>query len=139
MANAKKLPSGNWNIKVFSHVDSKTGRRIYQSFTASTKAQVEMKAAKFANNKNRSACASITLEQCIEDYIAAKASVLSPGTIRSYRNIQEKYFENLKKKDINKITNYDVQTMLNGLKSRVEKDKESTYPRYSWSWFDDRY
>ena len=131
MAKAKRLASGNWNVKVFSHVDSKTGKRIYQSFTASTKAAVEMKASQFANNKNRSACASITLEQCIENYISAKASVLSPGTVRSYRNIQEKYFEELRKKDINKITNYDVQTMLNNLKDRVEIDRSGKEKKLS--------
>lgn len=123
MASAKKLPSGNWNIKVFSHVDPNTGKRIYQSFTESTKQLAEMKAAKFANNKGRSACSSITLEDCIEEYITAKDPTLSPGTIRSYRAIQKKYFEELKKKDINKITNYDVQLMLNNLKERVEKDR----------------
>lgn len=123
MAKAKKLPSGNWNIKVFSHIDPNTGKRIYQSFTESTKQLVEMKAAKFANNKGRSACSSITLEDCIEEYITAKETTLSPGTIRSYRAIQKKYFEELKKKDINKITNYDVQLMLNNLKDRIETDR----------------
>ncbi|MFR1475685.1 MAG: hypothetical protein ACLSB9_08035 [Hydrogeniiclostridium mannosilyticum] len=39
MAKAKKLPSGNWNVKVFSHIEN--GKRKYESFTAESKAEAE--------------------------------------------------------------------------------------------------
>lgn len=123
MASAKKLPSGNWRVQVFSHRDS-NGKKVMMSFTASTKAEAEMKAAKFANNKDRSATSTMTLSKCIEEYISTRTSTLSPSTIRSYRNMQEKYFKELADKDINKITNADVQRMLNNLQNTVWTDKQ---------------
>ena len=39
MATPKKLPSGKWRVQVFSHMDG--GRKVYKSFTASTKAERE--------------------------------------------------------------------------------------------------
>ena len=49
MAKAKKLPSGNWRIRVYSHTDD-TGKKHYESFTAPTKQQAEMMGAKFAHD-----------------------------------------------------------------------------------------
>lgn len=49
MAKAKKLPSGNWRVRIYSHTDVQ-GKKHYESFTASTKQQAEMMGAKFANN-----------------------------------------------------------------------------------------
>ena len=36
MAKAKKLPSGNWRVRVYSHT-TPDGQKKYESFTASTK------------------------------------------------------------------------------------------------------
>lgn len=123
MASAKKLPSGNWRVQVFSHTDS-NGKKVMMSFTASTKAEAEMKAAKFANNKDRSTSTGITFANCLEEYITVKTDALSPSTIRSYRNLQKKYYHELADKDINKITNKDVQNMLNNLKNSLWEDKQ---------------
>ena len=38
MAKPKKLPSGNWNIVVFSHYEK--GKRVYKSFTDPDKKKV---------------------------------------------------------------------------------------------------
>lgn len=37
MAKAKKLPSGNWRVNLYDYTDPATGKRIYKSFTATTK------------------------------------------------------------------------------------------------------
>lgn len=118
MAKAKKLPSGNWRVKVFSHT-TPDGKNHYESFTASTKQEAEMRAAKFASNRNRSACGKMALKNCIEGYITTKKDTLEPSSIRGYRNLQKKYYKELEDKDINKITNADVQNMLNSLKGKV--------------------
>ena len=36
MATAKKLPSGKYRVRSYSHTDS-NGKKIYKSFTAATK------------------------------------------------------------------------------------------------------
>lgn len=115
MASAKKLKSGNWRTRVYSHTDE-TGKKIYMSFTASTKQEAEMKAAKWANNKHRSSGTGKTVAQCIDEYITVKTAVLSPSTIRSYRNLQSKYYKEIADKDVNKLTNADVQNMINNQK-----------------------
>ena len=133
MANAKQLPSGNWRVKVFSHTDA-NGKRVYMSFTASTRTQAEMQASKWANNKHRTSGAGKTVRQAIEDYITARTPVLSPATIRSYRNLQKKYYKELAEKDVNKLNNVDVQTMINNLIGQVsEKSIKNIYTLFTAS------
>ena len=115
MAIAKKLPSGSWRARVYSHTDE-NGKKIYMSFTASTKTQAESLASKWSNNNQRSSGTVKTVKQCIEQYITVKTGALSPGTIRAYRNLQKKYYKELENIDIHKLSNADVQTMVNNLK-----------------------
>jgi len=120
MATARKLPSGSWRARVYSHTDE-NGKKIYESFTASTKTQAESLANKWTENKKRSSGTVKTVKQCIEQYITVKTGALSPGTIRSYRNLQKKYYKELEDKDIYKLTNADVQTMVNNLKGTLSE------------------
>lgn len=114
MATAKKLPSGNWRVKVYSHKDE-NGKNVYESFTASTKQQAEMKAAKFANNKLRNKSVGMTVSGAIDGYIKAKDGVLSPSTIRSYIDLQKNYYKEIADVQIAKLTNEQVQLMITGL------------------------
>jgi len=111
MASAKKLPSGAWRVRVYSHTDD-TGKKIYESFTGSTKQEAEMKAAKFANSKMRNNSTGITVEKAIDNYITAKTGVHSASTTRSYRDMQKKYYKEIAKINIAKLSNYDIQTMI---------------------------
>ena len=83
MANAKKLPSGNWRIRVYSHTDEK-GIKHYESFTAPTKQQAEMLGLKFANDTDRYRAQDITVSECVDKYISANNGSLSPSTIKGY-------------------------------------------------------
>ena len=65
MAKAKKLPSGNWRCRVYSHTDYR-GKKIYESFTASTKQQAEMLAAQFANQIDRKRVDDLTVKESVE-------------------------------------------------------------------------
>lgn len=85
MAKAKKLPSGSWRVQVFSYKDA-TGKNHYESFTAPTKAEAEMIAAEFKASKDRKSKHDLTVEEAVNGYIQAKDGVLSPTTIREYRN-----------------------------------------------------
>lgn len=85
MAKAKKLPSGAWNVSVYSH--SENGKRKYISFTRISKAEVELKAAEYRNTKHRRRYVDLTVAEAIDGYISSKDGVLSPSTIRGYRRM----------------------------------------------------
>ena len=83
MAKAKKLPSGSWRCRAYSHKDA-DGKQHYESFTAPTKAEAEMMAAEYSAGKKRRVRADLTVHEAIDGYIRAKEPVLSPSTIRGY-------------------------------------------------------
>lgn len=118
MASAYRLPSGKWRVLVFSHVDE-NGKRKYESFTAATKQEAENQARKFSNNKIRNSSSGLSVEDAIEGYIKAKTGVLSPSTIRTYRGMQKKYYKQLAKIKILKLTNEDIQLMISELTQTV--------------------
>ena len=91
MPTAKKLKSGSWNCRVFSHYDyDENGKkkRIYESFTVKDpskrgKKECERMAAEWAYKKNQRS-EDITIHQAIRNYIDLKEPVLSPSTVRGY-------------------------------------------------------
>ena len=89
MANAKKLPSGSWRVQAFSHKDPVTGKRIYKSFTASTKAEAQRMAAEFMCS-SREVDGNPTVMECVDSYIESKSGVLSPSTVRGYVRIKKR-------------------------------------------------
>jgi len=112
MAKAKKLPSGMWNVMVYSHTEG--GKRKYVSFTAPTKAQVELKAAEYKANKKRLTYTDLTVKQAVDGYINAKEAVLSPATIRGYTNTS-KHFDRIGSKKIRSLSSEEVQTFISDL------------------------
>ena len=83
MAVPKKLPSGNWNVRVFSHMEN--GRPKYVSFTAPTKAEANRLASEFMCEKKDLKSGDMTIKKAISEYIRVKENVLSPSTIREYK------------------------------------------------------
>ena len=67
MAKAKKLPSGNWNVKVFSHIEN--GKRKYESFTAESKAEAEYLASQFKHEKEERQSGNITVKEAMDRYM----------------------------------------------------------------------
>lgn len=120
MATAKKLPSGKYRCRIYSGKEN--GKKIYKSFTATTKREAEKLANAFlieCEEKNK----TIKRNQCsfydgLTNYISIKNSVLSPATVREYESLQR----NLKKlfpvfcgTRICDISNDDVQQLINTL------------------------
>lgn len=113
MAKAKKLPSGNWNCKVYSHsipIWNNAGKpvyengkqktkRVYESFTAPTKKEAEFLAAQFLLTKKESPkndYLSYNLSEAIDRYIESRVILSkSPTTIQDYRCIQKYAFQDL--------------------------------------------
>ena len=117
MEKAKKLPSGSWRARVYSHT-TPDGKRHYESFIASTKEQANMMAASFENTKKRKATCDLTVKEAVDGYITAKTNVLSPSTIRTYRNMAEKYFDRFGSAKIKKLTSEDAQLFISDLTAK---------------------
>lgn len=124
MATAKKLKSGSWRCLVYDYKDSE-GKRYYKSFTSTDssskgKREAEYLAAQYAINKKeqRKGHVAKSFSDELEEYIVSKSSVLSPSTIRGYKNIQtilELNFANFCRKNTNEITQDDVQKVISVL------------------------
>lgn len=119
MATAKKLKSGSWRCLVYDCMEG--GKRKYKSFTAPTKKEAEHKATQYLMEKDEKKKANSNenlFRDELEKYIVAKEAVLSPSTIRGYRNIQkmlsEKYSAFCSTK-LSRISQDDVQEVISDL------------------------
>ena len=113
MAKARKLPSGNWNIRVG---DGKGGKA--QSFTAPTKKEVELMAAEYVNGKLYDKQHK-TVGACIDEYIAMKENVLSPTTISGYKKMRKNSLDGLCLYEIDALTQEDLQRYFNKISERL--------------------
>ena len=111
MASARKLPSGNWRVLVYTGKDT-NGKRQYESFTASTKKQAEFLAAEYVAKKKQRV-ESMTIGEAIDRYIDSKDGVLSPTTINEYRRMRRRYMQGLMSVRIDRITREQVQNAVN--------------------------
>lgn len=121
MAKAKKLKSGTWRVLVFSHFEQVDGvkKRRYESFTAPTKAEAELKAAQFANNKDRVRCGKLTVGDAIERYIASRKNTLSPSTLKTYLADFENNTGMIRNIPISSVTSEDLQRFVDDLAGRL--------------------
>jgi integrase len=115
MAKAKKQKSGKWRVQVYDYTDAK-GKRHYKSFTADTKKEAEYQAAEYLLTSTRGAAPTydnLTLGEAYDRYIASKTAVLSPSTVRGYRQSREKQFRELMPVKLHKLTPELIQTAVN--------------------------
>lgn len=127
MAKAKKLPSGNWRVQVYSHTDA-DGKRHYESFTASTKKEAELMAAEFGVNRKREKEAALSFGKAFDLYIEVKTNVLSPSTIREMKRVRKRYFKELENVPLNEISDVMIQKTVNDLSaSRAPKTVRNLY------------
>ena len=110
MAKAKKLPSGAYRIRVYSHTEN--GKKIYESITGYNKADVELKAAEFKAQKKRSFQQNLTVKDALDRYIGSKEHVLSPSTYREYRRSQKKDFKEIENIRLRSLTSETVQNFV---------------------------
>lgn len=105
---ARKLPSGNWCARAYSHTDD-NGKKIYVPFTAATKAEAEYLANKFKHDKKGKPAEVKTVGEIVNDYIESREGVLSPSTVRGYRQIARNYFQPLMAMKSTSITSQVLQ------------------------------
>lgn len=82
MATARKLPSGNYRVRIYQYTDQ-SGKKHYKSFTSKTKKEAERKASIWQTSISQSA-GRMTMAEAAEAYIDERRPVLSPSTIRGY-------------------------------------------------------
>lgn len=115
--NAKKLPSGSWRCRAYIGTDA-SGKKIIMSFTAPTKKEAELQAAQYVA-RNRHSPAAITVSEAIDRYITAKTAVLSPSTIREYRGMQGRYYDQIGNRKVNALTTENMQLFVSDLTGKV--------------------
>lgn len=114
MANAKKLPSGNWRVQVYTGLD-KNQKRTYKSFTASSKKEAEFLAADYQFHRKQRKAAGPTLKELIDEHIESKRNIFSPSTIRGYAYIRDRRLGELADRSASQITEQDIQLLANHL------------------------
>ena len=127
MATARKLPSGQYRVRVYVGKD-KDGKDIRKSFTAPSKKEAEYLASEYMiNMRMPAAISSITFGEALEKYISGRESVLSPATIRGYRQYADHNFGTLNDRLLEDLTQDDIQNFVNdacesGLSSKTVRN-----------------
>lgn len=68
MATARRLPSGNYFVCIFTGNYNEKGQPIYQGFTASTKREAEFMAAEFALTKKKRQASTKTVGEAMAQH-----------------------------------------------------------------------
>ena len=129
MATARKLPSGHYRVRVFSHYDYSSGKKkaVYESFTAKTKVEAEQMATTWEMDKS-SRGEDITVADAVERYIASRTAVLSPSTIKGYRQMQRTGFNEIGHVKLRSLTPERIQLWVSNLSlTRSPKTTRNIY------------
>ena len=110
---ARKLPSGKWNVQVLDYIDAE-GHQHKRSFTANTKIQAEYLAAKFKSERTEGGKDGAVYDM-VERSIRAKASALSPSTLRGYNKVLKQYIEpsSIAKVRLSALSSRHIQSWIN--------------------------
>ena len=109
MATARKLPSGNYRVRIYQYTDQ-SGKKHYKSFTSKTKKKAERKASIWQTSISQSA-GRMTMAEAAEAYIDERRPVLSPSTIRGYVTAC-KQIEPIEAVQVNEITQGQIQSFI---------------------------
>ena len=102
----EKLPSGSWRIRI-----QVNGQKY--SITDKDKKIVKQKAKEIYAGSKADKFVPMTVAQAMEAYIKSKNAVLSPSTLLGYKRIKDNYLQSIMDKNINKLTQEEVQIAVN--------------------------
>lgn len=94
--NARKLPSGRWQSKVY--IGTVDGKKKFRTVTESTRRECLIKAAQIleeAKAQKKAAAGEITVGQAVIRYIDSRRGVVSPATIRGYIDISRRHIQDM--------------------------------------------
>ena len=111
MATAKKLPSGNYRVRVYDKVTQK-----YKSFTATTKREAERLANDYLSDLRFAPSTSMTVQEAVQQYINERCNVLSPASIDRYqRTLDCQFSDDFKQIRLDKLTEHHIKKEVNTL------------------------
>lgn len=100
MATAKKMPSGNYRVRIY---DKATGKQ--KSFTAGTKKEAEYLANEWLTGRQKAVIKhDITVGEAVRTYIDSKNNVLSASTIRGYEIVYRNGLTGIRDINIDDLT-----------------------------------
>ena len=130
MATAKKLPSGSWNCRVFSHYEyvqapdgSMKKKPVYESFTCNDpsprgKKECERMAAEWSYMRNIRP-SDLTVREAVERYIAAKEGTLSASTIAGYLKYLRAHFSDIESVRLKDLDTEMLQLWISSLSMKL--------------------
>jgi len=110
LPQAKKLPSGRWHIQVM--VD---GHRRGQTFDTEKEAVYWAAGVKTRAKEMEKSVLSLTVAAAVDRYIESKDAVLSPSTIKGYRQVKDNLMGGISLVKIGNLTQEQIQRWVNGL------------------------
>ena len=102
---AKRLPSGNWFIRL------RLGGESIPITAPTEKAcikQATLRKAEYVAGVRRAAASHDTLTAMIDTYISRRSAVLSPATIRGYRIVQNNRFQSVMQKQASAVKSWQA-------------------------------
>ena len=121
MAKAEKLPSGTWRVRVQYY--DELGNRHHRSIIGKTEAEAlynaEREGKKLQHAKPEDE--DLTLFAASQRFIESRERILSPSTIRGYKQISKSYFSKLFEMKIGKVDNRAIQRAVNDDQSHSPK------------------
>ena len=112
MATAKKLPSGNYRVRVYMG-KGENGKPKYASITEPSKKEAERKAALLEYRTNEKATKGLKIGDVLELYIQNNTNVLSPASIRKYDTLRKNNFPSIENKYVCDMKQTDYQAFVN--------------------------
>lgn len=113
MATARKLPSGNWRVNLY--VGMVDGKRKYRSFTAHTKKEAELEAARYNMTRVEKPKVEMTVGEAIDCFLQSKTNILSPSTLRSEKSRRHNNFNAIKDIKVCNLKRETIQAWINDL------------------------
>ncbi len=111
MPKAKKLPSGNWRVQVSKSVN---GNLVRKSFTDSDKRRAELQALEWQSEiDDYNNLDELTLRKAYSRYIESKKNILSPGTVRVYKNTAKEHLQDIMDVKVTQLTCEMIQRSIN--------------------------
>lgn len=114
MATARKLPSGSWRVRIYVGDDAE-GKHQYKSFTAPTKKEAELLAARYNVTRKEKSRVEMTVSEASERFIKAQTNILAPSTIRNYNSIRKNYFGPINRIRLMDLSQDKIQQWVNDL------------------------
>lgn len=91
----------------------KDGKKKYQRFSGRDKNEILRQITEARESLQRETAVSKTLGEALEEYIQSRSATCSVSTLRGYRMIQKNALEDLQKREINSITQTELQAAFN--------------------------